>query len=166
MASSTALASRKGVVACNTTTRSIGSPRRLQGVHGVGDDGLEGGEVGGQLRRPQERDLRAVGAGHLRHVRVVGRDDDAVHVAAAAGGVDGVGEERAVAQALDVEVGHGVRPAARGDDGDHPEPVLQRGLVTGGISGRAYRPCHPAVNLREGHTNTGGGGTAQAHPAA
>ena len=78
-----------------------------------------------------------MGAGRLRHVLIVRRDHDAVHVTAAAGGANGVDEEGAVTVALDVEIGYGVRPAARRDDGDHPEPVLQRGLVTGGISRRA-----------------------------
>jgi hypothetical protein len=39
-----------------------------------------------------------------------------------------VGEERAVAEPLDVEVGHGIGPAPRGYDAHHPQTVLHRGV--------------------------------------
>ena len=88
--------------------------RRFQRVHGVSDHRLERRQIGRQLTGAQERDLRAVRARHLGHVRVVRGDDDAVDVATAAGRVERVGQERAISQPLDVQVGHGVRPAARG----------------------------------------------------
>ena len=97
---------------------------RLHLLHGVDDHRLQAGDVGGQVARAQERHLAAVGLRHLRHAKVVGRDHHAVDARRRLGRVQGMGQQRPVAQPLDVQVGHAVRPAPRGHDGHDPQAVL------------------------------------------
>ena len=77
----------------------------------------------------QERHLGAVRARHLGHALVVGGDDHAVDVRGLLRRAQGVREQGAVAEPLDVEVRHGIGPAARGHDRHHAEPVLQCDLA-------------------------------------
>ena len=94
----------------------------------VGDDRLEAGDVAGQLGRAQEGRLGPVGAGHVGHARVVGGDHQPVHQPGGAGRLEGVGQQRPVAQALDVEVRDAVGPAPGRHHGQHPPAVDHRRL--------------------------------------
>jgi hypothetical protein len=112
--------------------------RLLQLPHRVDDDRLEARDVGREVAGAQERGLGAVHAGDLGHARVVGGDDDAVEGGRALGRLQRVGEQRPVAQPLDVEVGNAVRPSAGGDDADDTKPVLhQMGVILSREAARA-----------------------------
>ena len=92
----------------------------LQVPDGVGNHGLDERYRPGKLRRTAKRSLGTILARHIRHLIVVGGDDDAVDVTAPGGLAERVRDQRHRTQLLDVEVGHLVVSPSRGDDGDDP----------------------------------------------
>ena len=75
--------------------------------------------VGGQLRRPHERHLRAPLACGLRDLLVFRRDDDPVEPLGLARRADGPGDERTPRDVHEVLARDRLRPASGRDDGEY-----------------------------------------------
>jgi hypothetical protein len=120
----------------------------LQLVDRVHDHRLQAGQVGGQLGRAQERHVGAALARDLGHPRVVGGDHDPVHGRRGPRGVQRVGQQRPVAEALEVQVRHAVGAAAGRDEGDDPGHTIDHvSVVSSAMSTRATRPTTRSMCL-------------------